>query len=566
MTKISAQLKQKEVQGFFGTSQSQRLEVTDLVSGKTVSIAAHRLNVEASQVPPNLNFFTLWFWEPVKVVHEGKEEWVLINRSSFKKRISAEGFSHIRGESLRSQKFEDIFTSLVTNKLKTDFFKNNPEFNKLNLQQKIQIELAIERFVKDPLKFFPAGQDVINEEFGHSFKVTIESKFNHDARQREVTLKIADKEGVLFAKASNRNFHSKFAPQAGANSDEPIAQDAQKRKNYFNALFVLPEDGAIKLTSVEKAAIVNYLIQPRFHTLTNHVVGPRAPLLEHEIEYPLELNKSVTGLARTIVILSKDKIMIVSSKKRGDRVIGAGSYKTMKTAVDAVSGKTFACCNKTKKGGVFGASREAVSADEIRLRQRMKDKTGITKLTAVTEGKVIEELYDHDLDKIGSLSYRERVGMLPSMFQGLKELHDEGYIHRDIKPANILVKKTETGRYVAHISDLGLAVEKTSGHCRLWAGTDKYMPPDYKLARTLDDGEALTRFTDEKMDIYALGLTLKEMFAGKIAFSVSERASEPVTPQTTALKELILKMCDKNHSRRASWAEIEAMLPATLAV
>lgn len=87
------------------------------------------------------------------------------------------------------------------------------------------------------------------------------------------------------------------------------------------------------------------------------------------------------------------------------------------------------------------------------------------------------------------------------------ELHDHGIIHRDIKPANVMVDPA--GRVV--VTDFGLAMQRPAslfgGSSGGLAGTPTYMAPE------MFDANVSTR-----SDVYAIGVMMFELLAGKPAF------------------------------------------------
>jgi serine/threonine-protein kinase len=133
-----------------------------------------------------------------------------------------------------------------------------------------------------------------------------------------------------------------------------------------------------------------------------------------------------------------------------------------------------------------------------------------------------------DGEDLGSLL--RRIGRLPSdkalefarrICAGLAAAHDKGVLHRDLKPSNIMIDSQ--GR--VFITDFGLAA--VTGELRetqAREGTPAYMAPEQ-----LAGSEVTTR-----SDIYALGLVLYEMFAGKRPFEAGTLAEMVRLQQASA--------------------------------
>lgn len=132
------------------------------------------------------------------------------------------------------------------------------------------------------------------------------------------------------------------------------------------------------------------------------------------------------------------------------------------------------------------------------------------------------------------------VGLLLGAVEAIAECHRCDVIHSDLKPGNILVDAAGRTKVV----DFGLARVGGEPHPRP-AGTPAYMSPEAAA------GEAV----DARVDVYALGVVLYELLAGRVPreFSPSVRASDiartirttPVPPTGTndAALEAIVRSC-----------------------
>ncbi len=139
------------------------------------------------------------------------------------------------------------------------------------------------------------------------------------------------------------------------------------------------------------------------------------------------------------------------------------------------------------------------------------------------EGETLKKKIDR-----GPLKIEEAIETAIQIAQGLAKAHEHGIVHRDIKPANILV----TSDGVPKIVDFGLA--KLSGRTMLTKtsstiGTAAYMSPE----------QARGEPTDQRTDIWSLGVLLYGMISGKrpfdaeyenaLLYSILNAEPEPIT-------------------------------------
>ena len=114
----------------------------------------------------------------------------------------------------------------------------------------------------------------------------------------------------------------------------------------------------------------------------------------------------------------------------------------------------------------------------------------------------------------GPLPLDTALDLATQIAQGLQKAHAAGIVHRDIKPANVMV--TPDG--VAKVVDFGLAkLVDATGLTRpgTTLGTVAYMSPEQTR------GEAV----DARTDLWALGVVLYEMVAGRVPFGGDSAAA-----------------------------------------
>lgn len=109
------------------------------------------------------------------------------------------------------------------------------------------------------------------------------------------------------------------------------------------------------------------------------------------------------------------------------------------------------------------------------------------------------------IERKGKLDIKEAVGIAIQIAQGMESAHSNHIIHRDIKPQNIMISKEGKVK----VTDFGIAKAVTSDTITSNAmGSVHYLSPE----------QARGGFSDEKSDIYSLGVTLYEMLAGRVPF------------------------------------------------
>ena len=125
---------------------------------------------------------------------------------------------------------------------------------------------------------------------------------------------------------------------------------------------------------------------------------------------------------------------------------------------------------------------------------------------AFIDGENLESL----LAREGRLAVVRAIHIAEELCEALRAAHTVGVVHRDLKPQNILLDTNGS----AYISDFGLARSSTEPNGDItkageYPGSPAYMSPE----------QALGLPVDQRSDLYALGIVLYEMVAGKLPSS-----------------------------------------------
>jgi eukaryotic-like serine/threonine-protein kinase len=127
-----------------------------------------------------------------------------------------------------------------------------------------------------------------------------------------------------------------------------------------------------------------------------------------------------------------------------------------------------------------------------------------------------EDLAAH-LRKRGTLGLSEATGFLLQACEALAEAHAAGVVHRDLKPANLFLARYPDGTPCLKILDFGISKiiggaegrELDMTRTTAIMGSPYYMSPEQMRS---------TRSVDARADIWALGVILYELVAGRVPF------------------------------------------------
>lgn len=155
------------------------------------------------------------------------------------------------------------------------------------------------------------------------------------------------------------------------------------------------------------------------------------------------------------------------------------------------------------------------------------------------------------IEKKARLSVKEAVTIAIQIGMGIEAAHNNHIIHRDIKPQNVIISKEGKVK----VTDFGIAKAATSNTITSNVmGSVHYTSPE----------QARGGYSDEKSDIYSLGITLFEMLTGRVPFNgdttvaiaikqIQEEMPSPreyVDDIPVSVEQIVLKCTQKSADRR----------------
>ncbi len=157
------------------------------------------------------------------------------------------------------------------------------------------------------------------------------------------------------------------------------------------------------------------------------------------------------------------------------------------------------------------------------------------------------------IEKKARLSVKEAISIAIQVSMGIEAAHNNHIIHRDIKPQNIIISKEGKVK----VTDFGIAKAATSNTITSNVmGSVHYTSPE----------QARGGYSDEKSDIYSLGITMFEMLTGRVPFNgettvaiaikhIQEELPSPrdyVPEIPISVEHIVCKCCQKSPDLKQS--------------
>lgn len=241
-------------------------------------------------------------------------------------------------------------------------------------------------------------------------------------------------------------------------------------------------------------------------------------------------------------------------------VIGVGGMAVVYKAYDNIDDRTVA---------VKILKEEFLANEEFRRRFKNESKAiavlshpNIVKVFNVSYGDRLQYIVMEYVEGItlkeyieqqGKLGIKETVHFTMQILRALQHAHDKGIVHRDIKPQNIMLLSNGNIK----VTDFGIArfsYSDTKTMTDSAIGSVHYISPEQARGDT----------TDDRADIYSVGVVLYEMLTGQLPFqsdnSVSvalmQLQSDPKRPRElnssipVGLEQIVMHAMQKNTKNR----------------
>jgi serine/threonine-protein kinase len=219
---------------------------------------------------------------------------------------------------------------------------------------------------------------------------------------------------------------------------------------------------------------------------------------------------------------------ILAGKYRADRVIGSGAMGVLVGARHLSLDQTVA----------IKVMRQVAETNDEARQRFLREAKATAKVKSPHVARIFDvgqletgELYiamefldGVDLGRLlhegGALSVVDAVSYIHQGLAGLGDAHDQGIVHRDLKPENLFRTRSRDGAPLIKVLDFGLSKLEGGGEGSLTKTAAVFGTPLYISPEQLRD----SKHVDQRTDVWAMGVILYTLLAGKNPFSADHIA------------------------------------------
>ncbi|TPV97012.1 MAG: hypothetical protein B7733_01725 [Myxococcales bacterium FL481] len=277
-----------------------------------------------------------------------------------------------------------------------------------------------------------------------------------------------------------------------------------------------------------------------------------------------------------------------ASRYRLVKRIGMGGTGTVYAAkadgaTETVAIKVFDCVREVQTTAIDRALRDAAAVSElghphiVRVYEHAKTNDGLRYL--VTEYLEGEDLATR-LAAQGSLPWLDARRIAVQILQALAAAHGSGHRHGGLRPEQCFLARTPGGEEHVTLLDFGVTHQLRESNNALASGDSAATLPRVDMAAYTAPEQAARKDSDERSDLYAVGIMLFEMLTGRLPFDAAtatellhqqvHTAPAPVSrvaPQAgipDELDALLLRLLAKAPEHRFPDARTVALLLASI--
>src|SRR5689334_18176766 len=214
---------------------------------------------------------------------------------------------------------------------------------------------------------------------------------------------------------------------------------------------------------------------------------------------------------------------MLAGRYRVERIIGIGGMGVVVSArhleLDHLVAIKFLLPKVAENPDIVGRfTREARAAVKIQ-NEHVARVTDVGTLDTGAPYMVMEYLDGTDLEdharQSGPLSIDDATDFVLQACEAIAEAHGLGIVHRDLKPGNLFLLRRPDGSRIVKVLDFGISkVTGTLGNNAVAPTTTMLGSPPYMSPEQL----TTPREVDARTDIWALGVILYRLLAGRVPF------------------------------------------------